>query len=35
MLDLRDLYLNEDLLEYLLVREQKKHSKWAEEHGGQ
>ena len=26
---------NEDLLEYLLVREQKKHSKWAEEHRGQ
>jgi hypothetical protein len=26
---------NEHSLEYLLVREQEKHSKWAEEHGGQ
>jgi hypothetical protein len=26
---------NEDLLEYLLVREQEKHSKWAKEYGGQ
>jgi hypothetical protein len=26
---------NEDLLEYLLVREQERHSKWVEEHEGQ
>jgi hypothetical protein len=26
---------NKDLLEYLLVREQEKHLKWIEEHGGQ
>ena len=25
---------NEDSLEYLLVREQEKHSKWVKEHGG-
>jgi hypothetical protein len=26
---------NKDSLEYLLVREQERHSKWVEEHGGQ